>query len=295
MVDFGSRLKATRKARKITQKDLAKELKIAQSTIANYENNLRFPGSDILRSLSDYLDVSIDYLLGLDTPKDDLKLPTEFDFKDLYVEIIDILLKGDIKQATKIIKNINSSGIETTKIIEKLFIPALELLKSKRLLNELSIAEECHIIGMIENLFYFVSESNEVEVDKELTVLFMAPPSEEYLINLTMATEYFKLRGWKMKFIGKSIPKENLLQIIQKDKIDLIVISSMTQMSLNSASYFVAAIRSSLKEKTPIILLEGASANSSNMDLISTFADYQVETLDKLDAYIDLIENKVLK
>lgn len=295
MVDFGSRLKATRKARKITQKDLAKELKIAQSTIANYENNLRFPGSDILRSLSDYLDVSVDYLLGLDTPKDDLKLPTEFDFKDLYVEIIDILLKGDIKQATKIIKNINSSGIETTKIIEKLFIPALELLKSKRLLNELSIAEEYHIIGMIENLFYFVSESNEVEVDKELTVLFMAPPSEEYLINLTMATEYFKLRGWKMKFIGKSIPKENLLQIIQKDKIDLIVISSMTQMSLNSASYFVAAIRSSLKEKTPIILLEGASANSSNKDLISTFADYQVETLDKLDAYIDLIENKIWK
>ncbi len=65
MSDFGTKLKNIRKTRGITQSDLANNIKVGQSTIANYENNTRFPGSVILKQISDYLEVSVDYLLGL--------------------------------------------------------------------------------------------------------------------------------------------------------------------------------------------------------------------------------------
>ena len=65
MSDFGKRLKLIRRKQKITQKELATALNLAQSTIANYENNIRFPGELHLRQLSDTLNVSVDYLLDI--------------------------------------------------------------------------------------------------------------------------------------------------------------------------------------------------------------------------------------
>lgn len=59
------RLKKLRKEKQINQKDLAKKLNLSPSTIAMYETKKRKPDSEILERMSNYFDVSIDYLLGL--------------------------------------------------------------------------------------------------------------------------------------------------------------------------------------------------------------------------------------
>ena len=65
MSDFGTQLKHARKLKGFTQKDLSKKLGVAQSTIANYETNERFPGEVALKEIADCLKVSIDFLMGL--------------------------------------------------------------------------------------------------------------------------------------------------------------------------------------------------------------------------------------
>ena len=58
------RLKLLRKEKKITAKQLSKELQVAESTISMYENGKRQPDFNMLLKIADYFGVSIDYLLG---------------------------------------------------------------------------------------------------------------------------------------------------------------------------------------------------------------------------------------
>lgn len=295
MSNFGNKLKTIRKSRNITQGNLAKDLKLAQSTIANYENNIRFPGSETLRDLSDYLNISVDYLLGLDPMEEENIEKNDFDLENLYIQLVDILVDGRVEEAKKIVKDLNDSGVDSISMIEKVFLPMLKLVGEKWEKNEIFISEEHLITEIIEKLFSYISETRKIEASRRFKAMFMVPPGEDHLITLKMSTEYFRIRGWDVRFIGRSIPVYNLIKSIKKEKIDLLVLSSMTQESTNTASYMVEAIRTNLKEKSPLILLGGAAVNDFNRDLISTFADYALDTLDDLSLKIVEVENKILK
>lgn len=61
---FGTRLHTLRKERKLRQEDMAKQLGIARTTYAMYEQGNREPDYNTLIKLSNFFKVSIDYLLG---------------------------------------------------------------------------------------------------------------------------------------------------------------------------------------------------------------------------------------
>ena len=58
------RLKALRKAKKISQLKLALDLNMNQNTISRYENMEREADYETLIRFADYFNVSLDYLLG---------------------------------------------------------------------------------------------------------------------------------------------------------------------------------------------------------------------------------------
>lgn len=61
----GNILKKLRKENNLTQIQLAKKLNITQSGVASLESNRRNAGSDLEKTISDFFNVSIDYLNGL--------------------------------------------------------------------------------------------------------------------------------------------------------------------------------------------------------------------------------------
>lgn len=63
MATFAERLKELRKEKHLTIEQLANNTGIAKSTISRYENG-REPKGDIIRLLTEYFDISIDYLMG---------------------------------------------------------------------------------------------------------------------------------------------------------------------------------------------------------------------------------------
>lgn len=72
MATFAERLKQLRKEKELTIEQLADKLGSAKSTISRYENGLREPKGDILKLLTDFFNVSLDYLMGVSdirTPK----------------------------------------------------------------------------------------------------------------------------------------------------------------------------------------------------------------------------------
>ena len=71
-------IKDLRKRKKITQARLAEQLGISQQAVANWEKGLANPSTDMLKILSDYFNVSTDYLLG-----NDEKQPLVFNEEEL--------------------------------------------------------------------------------------------------------------------------------------------------------------------------------------------------------------------
>lgn len=57
-------LKKLRMKRKLSQKQIAEELKISQQQYSKWEGGIITPNAETLVRLADYLDVSVDYLLG---------------------------------------------------------------------------------------------------------------------------------------------------------------------------------------------------------------------------------------
>ncbi|MYV05009.1 helix-turn-helix domain-containing protein [Furfurilactobacillus milii] len=61
---FGTKLKAVRKSKRLTQLDLAERLEVSKGTVSAYEQGLSYPSIETLVKICDILDTSADYLLG---------------------------------------------------------------------------------------------------------------------------------------------------------------------------------------------------------------------------------------
>lgn len=57
-------LKLIRKQRKLNQLKVASDLNISREALSHYENGKRSPDIDMLRKLSKYFNVSIDFLIN---------------------------------------------------------------------------------------------------------------------------------------------------------------------------------------------------------------------------------------
>ncbi|PFV28046.1 helix-turn-helix domain-containing protein [Bacillus thuringiensis] len=83
---FGTRLHTLRKERKLRQEDMAKQLGIARTTYAMYEQGNREPDYNTLIKLATFFEVSIDYLLGTT----EMRQVTDIQDPELYQWFVDI-------------------------------------------------------------------------------------------------------------------------------------------------------------------------------------------------------------
>lgn len=66
-MSFGERLRTARKAKQLTQKELAALINAAHNSISNWENNQNMPDPDTIQNLCWALDVQPNYFFSVDT------------------------------------------------------------------------------------------------------------------------------------------------------------------------------------------------------------------------------------
>lgn len=100
MSTFGERLRILRNSKKLKQEDLAQKINISKSAVGMYERNEREPSFEILEKISNYFEVSIDFLLtGTDKKNQNEGSLFFFDMDGLSNEEID-----DIKRHIEYVK-----------------------------------------------------------------------------------------------------------------------------------------------------------------------------------------------
>lgn len=68
MVEIGENIKKLRKAKRMTQKEVANQLNVTPQTISKWERNISYPDLDMLVKLSQLFHISTDALLGNTKP-----------------------------------------------------------------------------------------------------------------------------------------------------------------------------------------------------------------------------------
>jgi transcriptional regulator with XRE-family HTH domain len=82
--DFGPRLLALRKARGLTQEQLAEATGSTQRAISSYETQASYPPAPVLAELAQGLSVTIDELMGAKKPPKALQQPMDAETRRLW-------------------------------------------------------------------------------------------------------------------------------------------------------------------------------------------------------------------
>lgn len=109
---LSERLRTQRKLKSKTQNDIAKALNISRAAYGEYELGNHLPTVDKLVSLAVILDVSIDYLLGLEDPK-------ELNVIETLSFIIQNIKSGNAN-ISGVVSEVAACSIENTQTIIKL-------------------------------------------------------------------------------------------------------------------------------------------------------------------------------
>jgi len=184
------------------------------------------------------------------------------------------------------------SLISHKEIINGLFIPVLYRIGEMWEKGEITVAQEHYSSGIISSLLDYLSEVQNIVAGKKHVALFMSPGEEEHTLSLRFVSEFFKEAGWKIIFIGRSIPLWDLRQIIDQEKIDLLVLSVFSTGSLNSAEYLIKALKSEIASNQPKIFIGGRGIDSEEFAL-KAGADVYLDDIGKLQEKIMEIEEMI--
>lgn len=236
---FGTNLKKFRKEKQMNQADLAKALDVRQTTISNYENDLRFPNADLLNKIAMTLNVSLDDLIIRDS-KETLK---SLNYEKLSHEFIQKILDHKEKEAKEMVITLAEKGHDILTIYDELLKNVLYKVGDLWSTGEISIPMEHHISHLVEELIYMLSNYNTIQSPNGLSVLLIKPGNEPHIIGLKIVKEYFRRYGWKTILLKGSVPWQGLITMIKNKTIDLVCISVTMHENLNQTKALIDFIR----------------------------------------------------
>ena len=257
MANLASRLKKLRKDNNLLQKDLASDLKLAQTTIANYEKNARFPNQETLNQIADYFNVSLDYLLGRTDINANIEelvkrksnaidnLNKNKVYSDLTEKYFDYLIKPDKKKAFNLIlQQMNKDNkIDINQIYMKILEPALKKIGHLWEINKVSVDQE-HIASEITTqIIYQLHSYFPHHYKNHKTMIGLTAGGELHEIGIKMVTDLLELNGWHTFYLGTNTPISSIIKAVHKYNPDLIAISATMSYHINSVENIITSIK----------------------------------------------------
>jgi methanogenic corrinoid protein MtbC1 len=246
---FGTNLKKFRKQRQMSQGELAKKLDVRQTTISNYENDLRFPNADLLNKIARTLNVSLDDLIM----RESNETLEPLDYEKISNAFINKILEHKEKEAKKMIIKFAQQGYDVLTLFDQVLKKSLYTVGEMWAKGKLSIPMEHHISHLVEELVYSLSSFNEAKHDSGKRVLLITPDNEPHTIGIKIIKEYFRRYGWKTVLLQGSVPWKSLVNMIQEKNIDLLCISITMADNINQTKALIDFVR----ESTQVEIMAG--------------------------------------
>lgn len=111
---IGLRIKEARIAKNMTQQQVADIVGVSKTSVCLYERNMKNPTLKNFQRLSDALDVSPEYLMGID-----MKIMESEDKIAVNVSKQDLVIISELKKYEKLYENLYTDPVRTIKLIDK--------------------------------------------------------------------------------------------------------------------------------------------------------------------------------
>jgi methanogenic corrinoid protein MtbC1/DNA-binding XRE family transcriptional regulator len=269
MSDFATRLRELRTRRGLRQKDLASAMGLAQTTIANYEQKLRFPDEPMLVRIADYFDVSLDQLMGRDNGAPPAQPPAggpepgsdreKLAHGDLVREYLRLQLGESRDAALALARQAIAAGMGLPELYVDVLAPALREAGRRWARGELSVGEE-HLVSeatlqlMATLRAGQAAESAAAPRSKGRATVLVAA-GETHVIGPRMVGDLLELEGWEVRFPGGNLSLRHARELLRDRPPHLLLISVTRVEYLNSADDLVRMARAEKGlERTAIIV-----------------------------------------
>ncbi len=248
MADFASRLHELRKKRGLRQKDLAVSLGLAQTTIANYEQKMRFPDEKTLGMIADFFGASLDYLLGradVDADVRQAKSIAETPLEGLARKYFDVLRSGDRDGAFRLVREALSRGASVAELYQDVFEASLREIGRLWAAGEVPVAEE-H--GFSEATQLFISRLHSaIETaarrKRNLHAVVFAVYGEAHVIGARMVSDLLEMDGWDVDHLGGNLSTRHAMRALLDRPAHLLALSVSLAQHLGAAEDLIAAVR----------------------------------------------------
>jgi len=252
MADFASRLRELRRRRGLRQKDVAAALGLAQTTVANYEQNLRFPDEPTLVKIADFFSVSLDHLLGREndgsvssrplggaTPMMVAPLPQRAR------EYLDALRRGDTEAARRALKAARDAGSSIQDLYIGVIAPALEEVGRLWEIGELLVSEEHAISQATLQLMATLLPARQPHPPPagRTRCVVVTAGAESHVIGARMVADLLFLAGFTVEFLGGNLSIGNVLDSLRRQPYALVAVSVTLREHLGAAEDMIRAIR----------------------------------------------------
>lgn len=158
MSSFGKNVKLARKKQGISQKELGERVGVAQTTIASYENDSRFPNAEILVGLAKELRSSIDHLMNFSSNGvEDLDIRK---IKKMREKFLTYVFNHDKENAVELIKSLNLNEETSLIIYDEILVYSLHEIRQLWNMNEIDIHQKnVHYKFVFEAMRLITSDS----------------------------------------------------------------------------------------------------------------------------------------
>jgi methanogenic corrinoid protein MtbC1 len=202
---------------------------------------------------------------------------------------LDAIRRGDRRAAFEVVDRALDSGSDLRALYMDVVQPAMREIGRLWQTNVLSVAEE-HLATAISQaamgrIFERTFEWRDVRTP---TLIAACADTERHQIGLRMLCDLLELDGWDTKYLGASVPIEDLVDIARKQSPDVIAISATIAPHVPRVRDAIAAIRRATLEKQPIIAVGGrvfftdpSLAEKIGADVTATDASEAVRVLNE--------------
>jgi transcriptional regulator with XRE-family HTH domain len=223
---IGEKIKTLRLENNWSQKDLSKQLDLKQSTVANYEKDVRTPNVDILVKLADVFKISMDEMVGYELTGNQRQIKID-QFVPLADHFLNLILHKRVREAKDMLDDLMTRK-SLEEVFFKLFRIALTKLGWLWEIEEITISEEHYVSYEISKMITQMTDDvlNKQKVNtKNKRFVGMAVPGEKHNIGLKMTLAVLETKGYETTYIGDAVPMQDLIQFLEMEQADVLILS----------------------------------------------------------------------
>jgi MerR family transcriptional regulator, light-induced transcriptional regulator len=175
-----------------------------------------------------------------------------------YAAYLAAIRSGDRRRAFEVIDTARDSGVDLAGIYLGIFQPALREIGGLWQNNELTVAEE-HLATAITQaaMARAYERAFTWNTDGSRTLIAACADVERHEVGLRMLCDLLDLEGWRTTYLGATVPVESLAAMVGRLRPDVVALSVALSPHLPRLRAMIVAIRSTLGDGQPLIIVGG--------------------------------------